>query len=66
MKKNFQTEISIDNNKVPLNHFVQETLANTIVGILKSLKETEVTNETIVIKIKRLKEPQNVDAHTYP
>ena len=66
MKKNFQTEIMIDNSKVSLNHFVQETLANTITGILKTLKETEVTHETIEIKIKRLKEPQSVDAHTYP
>ena len=66
MKKNFETEIWIDQNKVPLNHFVQETLANTIVGVIKTLKETEVTHENIEIKIKRLKEPKSVDAHTLP
>jgi hypothetical protein len=64
-KKN--TEIRVDGTKVPLNHFVQETIANMMIGLLETLKE--VKNEApanIDIKIKKLQKQVLVDAHTYP
>lgn len=64
--KNFQTEIKINGKKLPLNHFIQETVANVIVGLLKTLKEVDEAEESIEIKIKKMKETKTVDAHTYP
>ena len=64
--KTFQTEIWVNGKKLPLNHFIQETVANLIVGLLKTLKEVEETERTIEIKIKKMKETKTVDAHTYP
>ncbi|NIU80897.1 hypothetical protein GWN63_01420 [Candidatus Bathyarchaeota archaeon] len=66
MKKNFETEMVVNNCRVPLNHFIQETLANMMVGFLKTLKELEESPTKIEIKIKRLTKPVDVDAHTYP
>jgi hypothetical protein len=66
MKKNFQTEMRVNNRKLPLNHFVQETLANMIVGFLRTLKETEEFPDSIEIKISKLPKVVDVDAHTYP
>jgi hypothetical protein len=66
-KKNFNTEMQVDGTKIPLNHFVQETVANMMIGLLKTLKE--VKNEApanIDIKIKKLPKQVEVDAHTYP
>lgn len=52
---------------MPLNHFMQETLANLMVGFLKTLKEVGKEEPTsIEIKIKRLQKQVEVDAHTYP
>jgi hypothetical protein len=65
-EKNFQTEIKVNGKKLPLNYFIQETVANLIVGLLKTLKEVEVKEESIEIKIKKLKDAKTVDAHTYP
>jgi hypothetical protein len=65
-KKNFETEMWIDNNKLPLNNFMQETLANMMIGIMKGLKELEEPPRTIELKIKKLAKPINVDAHKYP
>jgi len=66
MKKNFETEVWVNNRKLPLNHFVQETLANTISGFLKTLKELEESPKNIEIKIKKLGKPAEADAHKYP
>lgn len=66
LKKTFETELWINNRRLPLNHFVQETLANMMVGFLKTLKELEESPKTIKIEIKQLVKPMNVDAHTYP
>jgi len=66
LKKNFETEMWVNNRKLPLNHFVQETLANIMVGFLKGLKELEESPRNIEIKIKKLAKPMDVDAHTYP
>jgi hypothetical protein len=66
-KKNFDTEMQVNGTKIPLNHFVQETVANIMIGLLKTLKE--VKNEapaSIEIKIKKLPKQVEVDAHTYP
>jgi hypothetical protein len=66
LKKNFDTEILVDNSKLPLNHFVQETLANMMVGFLKTLKESGELPRSIEIRIKKLPKQIEVDAHTYP
>lgn len=66
MKKNFETEMLVDNRKLPLNHFVQETLANMMIGFLKTLKDMEETPKRIEIRIKKLDKSVGVDAHTYP
>jgi hypothetical protein len=66
LKKTFETELWVNNRKLPLNHFVQETLANMMVGFLRTLKESEESPKNIRIEIKQLAKPLNVDAHTYP
>jgi hypothetical protein len=66
-KKSFETEMRVNNVRLPLNHFVQETLANMMIGFLKTLKEVgEATPTSIEIKIKKLSKQAEVDAHTYP
>ncbi len=65
--KNFETEMIVDGKKLPLNHMMQETLANIMVGYSKTLKGlNESEPENIEVKIKRLHQPTEVDAHTYP
>jgi len=66
VKKNFETEIWVDGKKLPLNHMMQETLANIMMGYTKTLKGSDVTPETIEVKIKKLSKPKEVDAHKYP
>ncbi len=65
LKKSFETEMWVNSRQLPLNHFVQETLANMMVGFLKTLKELEESPRNIEIKIKKLAKPTDVDAHTY-
>ncbi len=67
MKKSFETEMYIDGNKLPLNNFVQETIGNIMMGFSKTLKGLDAaTPELIEVRIKRLSEPADVDAHIYP
>jgi hypothetical protein len=66
VKKNFEAEMWVDGHKVPLNHFVQETIANVMVGFSKTLKGMDSAPEKIEVKIKKLAKPVEVDAHTYP
>jgi IS4 transposase len=66
-KKNYETEIRVDSIRLPLNHFMQETLANMLIGFLKTLKQVEGEAPTSMeIKIKKLPKQVEVDAHTYP
>jgi hypothetical protein len=64
--KKFQSEIRVNGKKLPLNHFIQETLANMMIGFLKTLKEVDETEKTVETKIARMEEIKKVDAHTYP
>jgi hypothetical protein len=66
VKKSFETEMWVDGHKLPLNHFVQETIANVMVGFSKTLKGLEASPEKIEVKIKKLPKQMDVDAHTYP
>jgi hypothetical protein len=66
IKKNFETELWIDGSKLPLNHFVQETIGNIMVGFSKTLKGIDSSPEKIEVKIKKILKPVDVDAHTYP
>jgi hypothetical protein len=66
VKKNFETEMWVDGQKLPLNHFVQETVANVLLGFSKTLKGLDVAPERIEVKIKKLAKPVEVDAHMYP
>jgi len=66
-KKNFETEMWVNNIRVPLNNYIQETLANMILGFSKTLKQVEgETLASIEIRIKRIPKQDEVDAHTYP
>jgi hypothetical protein len=65
-EKNYETEIHVNGENLPLNHFIQETFANMIVGFLKTLKEVDEPEITVEIKIKKLGKSTTVDAHTYP
>ncbi len=65
-EKNFETEIKVDGEKIAINHFIQETLANILVGFLKTLKDSDELEKIIEIKIKKLAKNRVVDSHTYP
>lgn len=45
IKKNFETEMHVNNVELPLNHFIQETMANIVMGFLKTLKEVEESSD---------------------
>ena len=64
--KKFVTEILVNGEKLPLNHFIQETIANMLIGFLKNLKEVDEVEKTIEVKIRKLDKITKVDAHTYP
>ena len=66
VKKNFETEMWVNGEKLPLNHFVQETVANVLLGFSKTLKGLDTVPENMEVKIKKLAKPVEVDAHTYP
>ena len=66
VKKVFETELWVDGKLLPLNHMMQETLANVMVGFSKTLKGMDSAPETIQVKIKKLPQQKDVDAHTYP
>lgn len=66
-KKNFETEMRVNSIRLPLNHFMQETLANIMIGFLKTLKQAEgEAPASMEIRIKKLPKQVEVDAHTYP
>ena len=58
--------MTVDGKDLPLNNFIQETIGNRMVGFSKTLKGLEETPDTIEVKIKRLPQSANVDAHKYP
>ncbi len=66
VQKNFETELWVDGKQLPLNHMMQETLANVLSGFSRTLKGIDVNPESIEVKVKKLHKPVNVDAHTYP
>jgi hypothetical protein len=67
MNKNYETEMYLDENKLPLNNFVQETIDNIIMGFSKTLKGLEGAEPDLIeVKIKRLSKSADVDAHIYP
>jgi hypothetical protein len=66
-EKNFNTEMQVDGTNIPLNHFVQETVANMIIGLLKTLKEVKnKAPASINIRIKKLPKKVEVDATRTP
>lgn len=66
VKKNFETEMWVNGEKLPLNHFVQETVANVLLGFSKTLKGLDTVPENMEVKVRKLSKPVEVDAHTYP
>jgi hypothetical protein len=66
VKKNFEAEMWVNGEKLPLNHFVQETVANVMLGFSKTLKGLDTVPENMEVKIRKLAQPVEVDAHTYP
>jgi len=66
VKKSFETEMWVDGKKLSLNHFVQETIANVMLGFSRTLKGLDAVPENIELKIKKLAKSVDVDAHTCP
>ena len=66
IKKNFETEMWVDEKQLPLNHMMQETIGNIMTGFSKTLKGIEEPPEKIEVKIRKLHQTMDVDAHTYP
>jgi hypothetical protein len=66
VKKGFETELWVDGKQLPLNHMMQETLANVLVGFSKTLKGSDSAPKTVEVKVKKLPKTMDVDAHTYP
>jgi len=66
VKKNFETELWVDGKQLPLNHMMQETIANIMTGFCKTLKGVDEVPDSIEVKIKKLPKTMEVDAHTYP
>lgn len=66
MKKEFVTEIVIDGVPLPLNNYIQETLANMLMGFTKTLKEVGEPPSTLEIRIRKLGRPVTTDPHEYP
>lgn len=66
INRNFETEIRVNGAGLPLNNFIQETLANTIIGFSHTLKEIDEPVKTIEITIRKLEKNVKVDAHKYP
>ena len=64
-EKSFQTDILVNGKRLSLNHFIQETVANLVVGLLKSLKEVDKTENLIEIRIEKMDKTKSVDAHKY-
>ncbi len=64
--KNFETEMLVDGKQLPLNHMMQETIGNVMAGFTRTLKGADESPEKIEVRIKRLHQPVEVDAHTYP
>jgi hypothetical protein len=56
----------VDGKQLPLNNMMQETIGNIMTGFSKTLKGAEESAEKIEVKIKRLHQTVDVDAHTYP
>jgi hypothetical protein len=66
VRKNFETEMWVNGDKLPLNHFVQEKVANVMLGFSKTLKGLDTIPENIEVKIRKLAQPMKVNAHIYP
>ena len=66
IKKNFDTDLWLDGKQLPLNHMMQETIGNIMEGFSKTLKGAGESSDKIEVKIKRLHQKVDVDAHTYP
>jgi hypothetical protein len=66
VKRDFETEMWIDGQKMTLNHFVQETIAKVVLGFSITLKGLDSAPEKIKVKISKLAKLIKVDAYTYP
>ena len=65
IQKTFETEMWVDGKQLPLNHMMQETIGNIMTGFSKTLKGAGEP-EKIEVKINKLHQSVDVDAHTYP
>ena len=66
VKRFFETELWVDGKQLALNNMMQETLANVLLGFSKTLKGSDEAPRTVEVKVKKLPNPVDVDAHTYP
>lgn len=67
VEEDFETEMWVKSIRLALNHLVQETIANVMIGFLRALKQAEGESlARIEIGIKKLPRQVEVDAHFYP
>jgi len=60
MKKHYQVTVTRDGKKTHLNHFMQERVASSLVGMLTPLKAVDGEWKNVVVSLERLPEAVEV------
>ena len=60
MTKHYQVTVTRDGKKTHMNHFMQELVANTLVGMLTPLGAVDGEWKNVQISVERLPEPTEV------
>jgi len=60
MTKHFQVTVTRDGKKTHMNHFMQELLASSLVGMLTPLGAVEGEWKNVQVSVERLSEPTEV------
>jgi len=65
IKKRYVTSLSVNGIELPLNNYLQETLANVIIAFTETLKHIDKAPNSIQITVEALDAVHEVDAHRY-
>lgn len=60
MTKHYQVTVTRDGKKTHMNHFMQELVASSLVGMLTPLGAVEGDWKTVEVSVERLAEPAEV------
>ncbi|MFQ5458496.1 MAG: hypothetical protein ACE5FC_08615 [Myxococcota bacterium] len=60
MNKHYEVTITRDGKKAHLNHFMQELVASSLVGMLGPLSAVDGEWKNVVVSVERLPEPVEV------